>query len=176
MNRALKSAAKISLLSTLAIAPVLLSHSAASAKPTGTDANYVGAGVAAGVTNGGQNGDAATFGGTLVGRYKIQNTPLSARGAVIFSGETSAIMPMISYDVPITNNANAYVAGGYSLVEKDGAPTPIGNKNAPVVAAGVEAEVAKNVVVFSDVKLGIKAYENSPASAVSINGGVGYSF
>jgi len=39
-----------------------------------------------------------------------------------FNNETSAIMPMVSYDVPVTNNANVYLVG-YSFVEEDGKPS-----------------------------------------------------
>jgi len=44
--------------------------------------------------------------GISKGRVAIPNTPISARGAILFNNETSAIMPMVSYDVPETNNAS----------------------------------------------------------------------
>lgn len=176
MKRNLKSFVTFSTLAATAIAPVLLSADMASAKPTGTDANYIGAGVAAGVTNGGQNNDAATFGGNIQGRVTTSKAPVSLRGAVLFSDDTSAIMPIVSYDVPVTNNANVYVGAGYSFIEEDGQPTPLGNKNAPVVTVGAEAQFGRNIVVYGDTKLGIEAYEDSPASAVSIQAGAGYRF
>ncbi|MGQ4648325.1 outer membrane beta-barrel protein [Lyngbya aestuarii] len=176
MKRQLKSVVSISALAATVLAPVLLFAGSASAKPTGTQATYVGAGVAAGLTNGGQDGDAATFGGNIQGRFAVPNTPVSLRGAVLFSDETSAIIPMISYDVPVTNNANIYLGAGYSFVEANGQPTPLGNQDAPVLALGAEAQIGQNVVVYGDTKLGIEAYQNSPASAVSVQGGVGYRF
>lgn len=176
MQRSLKSLVKVSVLSTLAIAPVLLSSTGAFAKPTGTDANYIGAGVSAGLTNGGQDGDAAAIGGVIQGRYAIPKTPVSVRGSIQFTDETSTIIPMITYDVPITNNANAYVGAGYGIHEAEGKPSTFGNDNAPVVTAGVEAQFGRNVVVFSDAKLGIKPYEDSPASSVSVQLGAGYKF
>jgi hypothetical protein len=176
MKRTLKSIVTLSALAATVIAPALLSAGSASAKPAGTDANYIGAGVSAGITNGGQEGDAATFGGNLQGRFAVPNSPVSVRGAVLFSDETSAIMPMVSVDVPVTNNANVYVGAGYSFVEDNGKPTPLGNSDAPVVAVGAEAQFGQNIVVYGDTKIGIEAYENSPASAVSIQGGVGYRF
>jgi len=176
MKRSFTSILKVSAFSALAIAPLLLSVSSASARPLGTDTNYVGVGVSAGLTNGGQNGDAAHLGGTLQGRYAIKNTPVSVRGAVQFTDETSTIIPMISYDVPVTNNANVYVAGGYGFHEGEGKPSTMGNQNAPVVAIGAEAQVNKNIVVFSDAKLGYKPYQNSGASSVSVQMGVGIGF
>ncbi|PIG93011.1 outer membrane beta-barrel protein [Gloeocapsopsis sp. IPPAS B-1203] len=168
-------AATISALSALVIAPILSAGQAA-AQPTGTNASYIGGGIAAGVTNGGQTGDAATFGGNIQGRYAIPNTPVSARGAILFSDETSAIMPIVSYDVPVFNNTNVYVGGGYSFVEQNGRPTPLGNRNSFVLTTGVETQVARDIVLYSDAKLGIRAYENSPASAVSFQAGAAYRF
>jgi hypothetical protein len=178
MNKLLKPAIALSAIST-----TILSAGIASAQPyrikvdkPGTDASYVGAGFAAGVTNGGQMGDAATLGGNIQGRVAIPNAPISVRGAVLFSGETSAIMPMVSYDQAISNNANLYVGAGYSWVEANGKPTPLGNDDAPVIVAGGEAEILNGVVVYGDAKWGINAYENSPADAVSFQAGVGYRF
>lgn len=176
MKLTLKSFITISALAATVIAPALLSAGSASAQPAGTDANYIGAGVAAGVTNGGQEGDAATFGGNIQGRFTTQKAPVSVRGAVLFSDETSAIIPMVSYDVPVTNSANVYAAVGYSFVESNGKPTPLGNQDAPVLAVGAEAQVGKNIVVYGDTKLGINAYQNSPASAVSVQAGAGFKF
>jgi hypothetical protein len=177
MKFSLKSAL-IAILTATSIAPALLFAGSASAQPKGTDANYIGGGVAAGVTNGGSTtgGDAATLGGNIQGRVVVPNTPVSVRGAVLFSDETSAIMPMVSYDVPVAKNTNAYVAGGYSFVESSGKPTPLGNQSAPVVSVGVESQVGDSIVVYGDTKLGINAYQNSPASAVSFQAGAGFKF
>ncbi|MES1022398.1 hypothetical protein ABN584_05795 [Gloeocapsa sp. BRSZ] len=169
-------AATISALSALVIAPIVVAPGQAFAQPTGTNASYIGGGIAAGVTNGGQTGDAATFGGNIQARYAIPNTPVSARGAILFSNETSAIMPIVSYDVPVFNNTNVYVGGGYSFVEQNGRPTPLGNRNSFVLTTGVETQVARDIVLYSDAKLGIRAYENSPASAVSFQAGAAYRF
>lgn len=174
MKGVMKSFVTISALSALAIAPIFMSVGSASAAPKkGTNAPYIGAGVAAGVTNGGQNGDAATFGGNITGRVPLGNLPVSARGQIQFSDETSAIIPHLTVDVPIAKGTNLYVGGGYSFVEENGKPTPNGNKDGVAVVAGVESEVGKNFLIYSNATVGINAYENSPASAVSVNAGVG---
>ncbi|MBW4519337.1 MAG: porin family protein [Scytolyngbya sp. HA4215-MV1] len=166
----------LSSLTALALFPTLLWASSASAQPTGMEGSYVGAGVSAGVTNGGQDGDAATLGGNIQGRLDIPKAPVSLRGAVLFSDETAAIMPIVSYDLPVSNNANVYVGAGYSFVEDNGHPTPLGNQDSVVLTAGAEAAVTKDVVVYGDAKWGIDAYQNSPASAVSLQAGVGFRF
>ncbi|MDF5707115.1 MAG: hypothetical protein PUP90_05385 [Nostoc sp. S4] len=179
MQRLLKYFLTISALSSLIVTPIFLSTDRASAETQkGTDASYVGAGIAAGVTSGGQAGtnDDATFGGNVTGRLKLGNTPFSARGNVLWSDKTSAIIPEVSFDVPIANKTNAYLTGGYSFVEKDGSRTPIGNRDAVVVGAGVESEVANNFLLYTNTKVGISAYQNSDTPAVSINAGIGYSF
>jgi len=176
MQLTLNLSTAIATLSALAIVPIFFSANPASAKPIVFDGSYIGAGVSAGVTNGGQNGDAATFGGNIQGRFAVPNAPVSVRGAVLFSGENAAIMPMVSYDIPIAKNANIYAGAGYSFVEKDGKPTPLGNKSAAVLTAGAEAGITNNIVVYGDAKWGIDAYRNSKADALSFQAGLGYRF
>ncbi len=168
----------IASLALATLAAALGNADTAMAQPSdrGTDASYVGVGVSAGLTNGGQGDDAAILGGNVQGRAPIPNAPVSLRGAVQFSDETSAIMPMASYDIPVAQNANVYVGGGYSFVEDNGQRTPIGNRNAPVVVVGAEAALGSNVVAYGDAKWGINAYENSSADALSVQGGVGMRF
>ncbi len=85
MNHLLKSFMTISALSSLIVAPLVLSAGLASAETKkGTDTSYVSAGVAAGVTS----------------------------GNVLWSDKTSAIIPELSVDVPIANTTNAYLTGG----------------------------------------------------------------
>jgi hypothetical protein len=177
MQRFLKSFVTISVLSSLVVVPVLLSAGQASAQPKkGTDASYFGGGFAAGVTNGGKTEDAATFGGNLTGRVKLGPTPLSARTHILWSGSTTAIIPQISLDAGIARGTNVYLGAGYSFVEKDGKPTPLGNKDGVALTAGLESEVVKNFLIYSNATVGIDAYKNSSGSAVSINGGLGYRF
>ena len=177
MHNLFKSFVTISALSAVSIATAFISAEQASAQPKkGTDASYVGAGIAAGVTNGGQSGDAATFGGNITGRVKLGKSPFSARTQILFSDDTTAIVPQVSVDAGIAKNTNAYVAAGYSFVEKNGQPTPLGNKDSVAVTAGVETEVGKNFLVYSNATVGVDAYQNSPASAVNIGGGLGYRF
>jgi len=176
MQLTLNLSTAIATLPALAIVPIFFSANPASAKPIVFDGSYIGAGVSAGVTNGGQNGDAATFGGNIQGRFAVPNAPVSVRGAVLFSGENAAIMPMVSYDIPIAKNANIYAGAGYSFVEKDGKPTPLGNRSAAVLTAGAEAGITKNIVVYGDAKWGIDAYRNSKADALSFQAGLGYRF
>jgi hypothetical protein len=168
--------------STFAIAAVVLSAGIASAQTTdnnqtnGLAGSYIGAGIGAGVTNGGRQNDAATFGGNVQGRYAITNTPVSIRGTALFGGDSTAIMPILTYDAPIAKNTNLYIGGGYSFQTDEGKASQLGNRNAPVLTLGAESEVAKNIVIYGDAKWGIDAYKNSDADAVSLQTGLGYRF
>ncbi|MDX2096566.1 MAG: outer membrane beta-barrel protein [Leptolyngbyaceae cyanobacterium bins.59] len=167
----------VSTLSLLVIAPLMLSAGAASAQPKGTDASYVGAGMSFGATSGGNANDAATYGGNIQGRVAIPNAPVSVRGSVLFTDKNSTVIPTLTYDAPIARNTNLYAGVGYSFVQNQGATaTPLGNRDSVVLTTGVESEVAKNVMVYSDAKYGINAYQNSSANALSFQLGVGYRF
>ncbi len=177
MKRFLKSFVTISALSSLVVAPLFLTAGQASAEPTkGTDASYIGAGVSAGVTDGGQRGQDAQFGGNLTGRLKLGDTPFSARTQLLFTDQTTAIIPQLSVDAPIAKGTNVFFGAGYSFVEANGKQTPLGNRDGVALTAGVESEVAKNFLLYSNATLGMKTYQNSDASAVSIQGGLGYRF
>jgi len=80
----------------------------------------------------------------------IPNTPVSARGAILFNDESAALMPMISYDVPVTNNANVYLGAGFTLCDGEGKLTPLGNKDAVVLTTGLK--LSQNIVVYGDAK------------------------
>lgn len=176
MKLSLKATAILSTLSALMLGSAFVGTSAAHADTKGFDNSYVGAGVSAGVTNGGQTGDAANFGGNIQGRFAVPNAPVSVRGAVLFNGESSAIVPTVTYDLPVAKNTNVYAGAGYSFVQSQGQPTPVGNQNAPVLTVGVESQVTKGVVVYSDAKLGVGAYQSSPASSLGLQAGVGVTF
>jgi hypothetical protein len=178
MKLSLKS---IAALFALVAAPIVLGAGAASAQPLGVqgerfDRSYVGAGVGAGLTNGGRDNDAAILGGNVQGRFAVPNAPVSVRGSVLFTNKNSAVIPTITYDLPVSKTTNVYAGAGYSFVQKDNQSSQIGNKDAAVITAGVESQVAKGVVVYSDAKYGINAYEGSNAGALTVQAGVGLQF
>lgn len=175
MKLSLKTVALTTLAATAAI--VNLSVSSASAAPDkGMTRGYVGAGLAGSVTNGGTGSDGLNFGGNVQGRVAIPNTPVSVRGTVLFNGNNSAVIPTLTYDMPVAKGTNVYAGVGGAFVQNQGLNSPIGTRNSVVLNAGVETQVAKGVVVYTDAKLGINAYQGSPASALGLSGGVGIQF
>ncbi|MBD2461994.1 porin family protein [Oscillatoria sp. FACHB-1407] len=169
-----KSAVTLSILAASTIVPVLsLADSASAQVARGMTGSYVGAGVSAGVSN---PDDDTTFGGNVQGRYDLANAPISLRGSALISDGSAALMPIISYDVGIAPNTNLYLGAGYSFVTDDEDATPLGNQNAPVLTAGVETAVTRNIALYGDAKLGIDAYEGNSDSAVSLQLGAAYRF
>lgn len=120
------------------------------------------------------NNDNKTLSGNFQGRLDLPNTPLSVRGAAVLSEEVINIVPMISYDLPITNNANVYTGAGYSFVKTNTHPT--GNHDSVVLTTGVETAVGKNMIVYGDAKFGLNWRNNSDNSPVKLQIGAGYRF
>ena len=176
MKLSFKTLSTLSALSALVLVPAFLGAGSASAQPVRFDGSYVGAGISAGVTNGGRNNDAAVLGGNVQGRFAVPNAPVSVRGSVLFTGDNSAVIPSVTYDLPINSKTNLYVGPGYSFVQNNDRSSQIGNKDSAVLTAGVESQVAKGVVVYSDAKYGINAYQGSGAGSLSLQAGVGVQF
>lgn len=181
MKRSIKSILTLSAVSALAIIPTFLPVGQASAQTfitNGTDANYLGGGISVGVTDGDspRYDDDAKVGGNVQGRFAIPNAPISARGAILFGGDSTALMPLVTYDVPVAPNTNIYLGGGYSFITEEGNSSPLGNKDAVVLTAGAESEVGSNVVIYGDAKWGIDSYRDSDSDAVSIQAGAAYRF
>ncbi len=147
-------------------------------QPLGFGGAYIGAGIAGGVTNGGQAGTSALLGGNIQGRIApaFDQVPVSARAAILFGPNNSAIIPMVTYDIPVAVNTNVYLGAGYSFVAINGQPTPIGNKSSAVLVAGAEASVTRDIVLYGDAKFGIQPYYNTSASSLSLQAGMGYRF
>ncbi len=175
MKSILKKAVAYSVFSSLAIAPLVLLATPASAQPTGLQGSYLGAGLSVGVTDGG-NDDGADLGGNVQGRFDIPQAPVSVRGAALFNGDSTALMPLVTYDLAVSDRANLYAGAGYSFVTSDTAASPLGDQDSVVLTAGAEGEVARNVVIYGDAKLGLDAYRDSSDAAVSLQLGAAYRF
>lgn len=115
-------------------------------------------------------------GQTFQGRLDIQNSPVSIRGAAFLSPGAAAIEPTISYDLPVMNQTNLYVGAGYTFVENHGESTPLGDKNAAVFSAGVEAAVNRNLVIYGNARLRLNQDIWNESSPVKLQWGAGYRF
>ncbi len=140
MGQFFKSAAKVSAVSAIACALTFVSTLSASAQSKkGLEGSYVGGSF--------QTGNGVT-GINVYGRYDVRQLPISVRGSVNisdFSGETfTQLAPAVTYDLPISEKANAYAGAGLTFGEGD---------SSAFLNAGAETEVATNVVVFGDLNI-----------------------
>ncbi|MBI4785043.1 MAG: porin family protein [Oscillatoriophycideae cyanobacterium NC_groundwater_1537_Pr4_S-0.65um_50_18] len=162
----------LSALSALIASPLLMvgAASAQTVAANGMSGSYIGGGASVGINND------ASFGGNVQVRLNSSEAPVSVRGSALINGDSTAIMPTITYDAAIAPNTNLYVGGGYSFVTDKGARSPLGDKDAVVLTAGVETAVQRHVTLYSDVKVGLDAFENSNDAAVALQVGAAYRF
>ncbi|MDY6902138.1 MAG: hypothetical protein SWZ49_29305 [Cyanobacteriota bacterium] len=158
MRQFLKSAAKVSAVSAIACALTFVSTLSANAQSKkGLEGHYVGGSF--------QTGNGVT-GINLYGRYDVRQLPISVRGSVNvsdFSGSTfTQVAPGVTYDLPISDKANAYAGGGIVFGDVD---------TTAYLNAGAETEVATNVVVFGDLNIPLDD-DVDPTFSV----GLGYQF
>lgn len=138
MRQLFKSAAKVSAVSAIACALTFMSTLSASAQTKkGLEGHYVGGSFSTG------NG---VTGINVYGRYDVRDLPISVRGSVDItdsSGNTfTQFAPSVTYDLPISEMANAYAGAGLVFGEGD---------STAFINAGAETEIATNVVVFGNL-------------------------
>jgi len=131
--------------------------------------SYVGVGPTVGVSDGTQ------VGGVLAVRYKLLETPVSFRAQALV-GESTAVVPTVSYDFPINWQTDAYLGAGLVLAGGD-TPSPVGNKISFALQPGVDYMVPNsNTVIFGNAIIAFDAYRDKGGTAVSVQGGVGLRF
>ncbi len=144
--------------------------------PNGTRANYAGVGLVGGFQS---NGGSSKIGGSVTGRYALPNAPLSLRGTAQFNDKNASFQPMVTYDLPVAPGVNLYGGGGASVLLNN-KKSPLGDRNAFALTAGIEGQVAPRTVLFGDVRWGIngvdKANSNDNAQAISVQAGAAYQF
>ncbi|GAA6621909.1 hypothetical protein [Scytonema sp. NUACC26] len=130
--------------------------------------SYVGIGPAIGF------GDGVQVGAVIAGRYKLLELPISLR-AQAFIGKSAALVPTVSYDVPINWQTDAYLGAGVVLASGDD-PSPVGNKISFALQPGVDYMVPNsNTVIFGNAIIAFDAIRDG-GTAFSLQGGVGLKF
>ncbi|CDN14403.1 MAG: hypothetical protein HRU34_08920 [Richelia sp.] len=131
--------------------------------------SYVGVGATVGITEDSQ------VGGVIAARYKLLKTPVSFRAQALI-GENTAVVPTVSYDVPLNWQTDAYLGAGLVLASGD-TSSPVGNKISFALQPGVDYMVPNsNTVIFGNAIIAFDAYRNRSSTALSIQGGVGLRF
>ncbi|MEM7726248.1 MAG: hypothetical protein AAF208_07725 [Cyanobacteria bacterium P01_A01_bin.45] len=131
--------------------------------------SYVGVGPTVGLSENSQ------IGGVVAVRYKLLKAPVSFRAQALI-GESTAVVPTVSYDLPLNWQTDAYLGAGLVLAGGDTA-SPVGNKISFAIQPGVDYAVPNsNTVFFGNAIIAFDAYRNSNSAAVSVQGGVGLRF
>ncbi|MBW4613943.1 MAG: hypothetical protein KME21_11830 [Desmonostoc vinosum HA7617-LM4] len=131
--------------------------------------SYVGIGPTVGITDGVQ------FGGVIAVRYKLLEAPISFRAQALI-GQNTAIVPTVSYDLPLNWQTDAYLGAGLVLAG-GGSSSPVGDKISFALQPGVDYVVPNsNTVIFGNAIIAFDAYRDSGGTAVSVQGGVGLRF
>ncbi len=138
--------------------------------------SYVGIGAAAGLTKDATTGQGGGLQGVLAGRYRFLTMPISLRAQAFLFGNDFAVVPTVSYDVPLSWNMDAYLGAGISL-PGGSSPTVVGNKTAFVLQPGIDYMFPNsNLVAFGNAIFAFDAYRGSGNMAVSVQGGMGIQF
>jgi hypothetical protein len=136
--------------------------------------SYVGIGPAVGFSQGAA-GEPSRTSGNIAVRYKFLEAPVSLRMQAII-GDNTALVPTVSYDVPLSWRTDAYVGAGISIVNGQ-TTTPVGNDTAFVIQPGIDHSLPNsNLVLFGNAIIAFDAYRNGGGSAVSVQAGVGMRF
>ncbi|MBD2299867.1 hypothetical protein [Nostoc sp. FACHB-190] len=131
--------------------------------------SYVGVGPTVGLTDGIQ------IGGVVAFRYKLLEAPVSFRAQALI-GQNTAVVPTVSYDLPLNWQTDAYLGAGLVLTGGD-SPSPVGNKISFALQPGIDYVVPNsNTVIFGNAIIAFDAYRDGGGTALAVQGGVGLRF
>lgn len=156
---------------------IALSSTALTTQPVLAQAaygSYVGIGPALSLTEN-SAGEGRQVGGVVSVRYKLLELPVSLRTQA-FIGANTAVVPTVSYDLPLNWQTDAYLGAGVVFAGGD-TPTPVGNQTSFALQPGIDFAVPNsNTVIFGNAIIAFDAYRNGGGNAVSVQGGVGLRF
>ncbi|WP_017303896.1 hypothetical protein [Spirulina subsalsa] len=138
--------------------------------------SYVGVGGGFGMTND-QGGNGQEVSGVVAFRYKFLEIPVSLR-AQAFVGRSVAVVPTVSYDIPLNWQTDLYIGAGAAFGSgSNGVPSAVGDKTSFALQPGIDYAVPNSrLVIFGNAVIAFDAYRNGGGTAVSVQGGVGYRF
>jgi len=136
--------------------------------------SYIGVGPTVGLSRDAA-GDGRQLGATIAVRYKILEAPFSLRTQA-FIGENTAVVPSVSYDVPLTWQTDAYIGAGIVFANGN-TPSPVGDQVSFALQPGIDYIIPNsNTVIFGNAVIAFDAFRNGSGNAISIQGGVGLRF
>ncbi len=145
------------------------SLNAQSASAQAAYGSYVGIGGSLGLT-----GDEGRGAGVVAVRYRLLEVPVSLRAQALINGEGVAVVPTVSYDIPLNWQTDTYVGAGISIASGD---TPLGDRTSFAIQPGVDYSLPNSrLVVFGNAIIAFDAYRDEGGAALSVQGGVGLRF
>jgi hypothetical protein len=136
--------------------------------------SYVGVGPTIGLADD-DRGEGRQVGGVVAVRYKLLEYPVSLRAQGLI-GSGTAVVPTISYDVPLNWQTDVYLGAGAAFASGD-TPSPVGDKTSFVLQPGIDHVLPNsNTVLFGNAIIAFDAYRNGGGTAFSLQGGVGLQF
>ena len=136
--------------------------------------SYIGIGPSVGITSD-DNGDGQQIGAVITTRYKLLEAPLSIRTQA-FIGDSTAIVPTLSYDIPLSWQTDAYIGAGVSFANGE-KPSPVGDQTSFVIQPGVDYVIPNgNTVLYGNAVVAFDAYEQGGGTALAVQGGLGLRF
>jgi hypothetical protein len=142
--------------------------------------SYIGVGASFGLTEGDERaGEDQTNAAVVSFRYNILRAPISVRAQLLTFSDATAFVPTVSYDIPISWQADAYIGAGVAFQDggSDNGTSPIGNQTAFVLQPGVDYYFPySNMVVYGNAIIAFDAYEEGGDTATSLQTGVGIRF
>jgi hypothetical protein len=159
-----------------AIAAACTLLNAPSASAQAAYGSYVGIGGSLGLTDGTEGLEPKRNGGVVAVRYRILELPISLRAQALISDAT-AIVPTVSYDIPLSWQTTAYIGAGVAIQDSDTSTSPVGNKTSFAIQPGIDHVIPNsNLVVFGNAVIAFDAYRDSGGTAAAIQGGLGWNF
>jgi hypothetical protein len=138
--------------------------------------SYIGAGVSFGLTSGDDGTEPRKTAGVIAGRYKFLRAPISIRTQAMI-GNGVAIVPTISYDIPINWRTDVYLGAGASFPLSGDTTTPVGNQTAFAIQPGIDYVLPNsNAVLFGNAVIAFNAYRTGGGTAAALQAGVGWRF
>lgn len=156
---------------TLTSSSLLLTESASAQAAYGS---YIGVGATYGATEDSSD-QGEQVGGVISIRYKILEVPLSLRVQSLI-GAGTAIVPTVSYDLPLNWQTDAYLGAGVSFASGE-SPSPVGDQTSFALQPGIDFMIPEsNTVLFGNAIVAFDAYDKGDNTAFSFQGGVGLQF
>ncbi|MBW4514210.1 MAG: porin family protein [Timaviella obliquedivisa GSE-PSE-MK23-08B] len=166
----------IGLLALSTIATIVALFNASHASAQAAYGSYIGVGGSLGLTDGTEDVEPRRGGGVVAVRYNILELPISLRAQALVS-DVTAIVPTVSYDIPLNWQTTAYIGAGVAIQNSDTSSSPVGNKTSFAIQPGIDYVVPNSdLVVFGNAVIAFDAYRDSGGTAAAIQGGLGWNF